>query len=332
MPANTDCLQGLTGLTRAGSQCFPLPVPAEGATNDAYTTSASGLYVDEVEGLTLRPATATTPASDVWQRLDMARNQALNTVAHRLGTRGTADAPRFTLAGQIGGEGKGQYAPAGMPSRMYLKTKHRPGGALKLLNLRLLTDVAVSDVPVLLDGVQVATVTTNAPGPQALQPPILIPYDGHTHTLEATLPEGVRVRLNSITCGCGNDFVRSLRLSLQDVVGSAGGFTAAFQEVCTLSTPLCHALETDEELTRSVGFAVQYLTAANFAAGLLTEANYSRYTLLEPKLLDSLGAQWTQKAEEHLLYLGSPSGLARVAHPCYVCSPAAWHPTKQRIS
>lgn len=326
MPVTTDCLAGLVGLSRAGSSCFPLPTVTPPATNDGITASLVGMYVDEVEGLSLRNAPTAAAGPDVYQRLDRARNQALLTVAHRLGSRLSSDKPRYAVGGLLGGLGNGSYDPVNLRAVLRLPTQLREGGALRLDSIVLYTDTVAEDVAVLLDGVEVATITTNG-GPTALTG-VLVPLDGQVHELTAVLPDGVRVRANATTCGCGNDFVRAMRLNLTDVRARAGGFAVQVSEVCTLDTPLCYALGKDEELQRSVGFAIQYLSAANFAASLLTDAHYNRYTMLEPKQLDALGSLWTGRAQEHLTWLLSPSGLARVVHPCYVCAPAAWHPTK----
>lgn len=327
MPATTDCLVGLTGLTRAGSACFPLPSAPELRT--AYTDSASGLYVDEVPGLSLQPTVGQTGANDTWTRLDKARNQALQDVAHRLGSRLSSDRPLFTKAGLLGGLGTGAYDAVNLRAVLRLPTVLRPGGALRLDSATLYTDTAVEDVPVLLDGGEVARLATNA-GPVALSG-VLVPLDGQVHELTAALPDGVRVRTNTVTCGCSNPFVAAMRLNLTDVRGRAGGFGVQITEVCALETPLCHALSQDEEIRRAVGFAVQFLTAANFCVGLLTDAAYNRYTMLEPKALEFLAGKYTQDAERFLLWLVGPEGISRVPHPCYVCAPSAWHPTRSRI-
>ncbi|NVO33214.1 hypothetical protein [Hymenobacter lapidiphilus] len=330
MPTNLDCLTDLLGITAADSACFPLP--ADAAIAARLTASATGVYADQTPGLSLRNAPNAQSAQDVYQRLESARSQALQDVAHRLGARSGNYRARFAGSGLLGGLGNGQYEAA--TATATFQTIARPGGALRIDSLTLYTDQPATDVALLLDGQPVGTLPLTG---QAYTPaqPLLIPLDGQAHTLTASLPEGVRVRVNVLTCGCANPFVGAMRLSLTDVKARAGGFGLDVTEVCTAGTPLCYALalpgEDGEELRRSAALALQRLTAAYFVASLIPDSQYNRYTMLEPKQLNELGQQFTEYAETHLLWLLGPDGLERAAHPCYVCQPAAWHPTVQHV-
>lgn len=330
MPSNLDCLAALVGLLseKPTEPVYGFPYAFDFAfapgSVAAFTFSTTGLYVENVEGLSLRTLTEDCP-SDLPLKLAKARSQAIQHVASQLGRTLSSDTPRFKQSGLLGGAGNGSYGPQGSPARLTLKTKYREGGALRLDTLLLYTDQALSDIPVLLDGAEIARISTND-APAALSQ-VLVPLDGQAHVLEAVLPEGVRVRVNSITCGCGNPFVAAMRLDLQDVTSPAGGFAVQLSEACSLPAGLCYTLDTDEELARSVGFAIQYTAAANLAISLLVDTLYSRYTLLEPKALQSLIDLWNSKAFEHLSWLNSPQGLSRVQHPCTVCQPSSWHPS-----
>jgi hypothetical protein len=330
MPISPSCLTGLIGLSRAASPCFPLPL----GDTAFITASASGLYLDEVEGLNLRPAPLQTAGADAWARFDKARTQAVAYVDNDLGKRMTLGTPLEQPAGTLGGLGDGTLAPLGTPAVLTLPLTLKPSLGWQLLSVALYTDVTAADVPVYLDNVLIGTLTTNgglfAPVPNAA---MLLRFDGQTHTLRAELPEGVRPKNNRLTCGCGNPWVKAVAAALLPGTNTkqpAGGFVVQVQQVCTALAPLCHAITQDAELAKSVAFAVLYKTAELTVVSLLADAQYSRYTSLDAKALEGLIARYTGLYEEHQAWLLGGTGLARVAQPCYGCAPAAFSYTKSR--
>lgn len=320
----TDCLTGLIGLSKNGIPCFPLPAES------AYVTdSATGLYLDTVEGLNLKPAQSTSPGADLYPRLDRARTQAMEVVYQHLSTRAAAQAGKklFTLSGMLSGLGNGQLGIEGS-ARMVLYTRERTAGRWRLQSLQLLTDIPTANVPVLLDGVEIASISTNSP-PVALTD-AFVPFDGQPHTLEAVLPPGVRPKFNTLICGGCSEWGRLMKLNLAPNANPnapAGGFVVKAKEECTVAPLVCHVLSQDEELKRSIAWAILYKTAEHVVVGFLADAAYSRYTTLEPKAMQALGELYHAKAAEHLNWLSGPEGLAKYPHPCYQCAPSAWHPS-----
>jgi hypothetical protein len=334
MPA-PDCLLAFIGLSAASLPCFALPTPAEGQTNAAITESATGLYLTTVEGLSLRPAASSTlngtAATDLWARLSNARLLATQHVRTALeqARQGSYGTPLFTQRGTLGGLGNGQLLPVGTRALMTFHTNARRNGAWRITQLQLYTDQNVADVPLLVDGVQKATITTNGTGMVTLADGgILIPLDGNDHTVEAVLPEGVRVKANKLFClGCqaNTPWGRCVTTNLRNVTSSTSGngFAVTITEECTEATTdvLCYAVATDNELAQSVGFAIMYKAAELFTDSLLVEKQVSRYTMLEPKELGALAAKYEAKSMEHVKWLSSWAGLGRVRHPCYLCPP-----------
>ncbi|GAB3303650.1 hypothetical protein [Hymenobacter tenuis] len=351
MPASPSCLTGLVGLSRAASPCFALPVGTEEvpADNAFITESTTGRYVDKVEGLILRPASGQQPGSDAWARLDRARSQAIGFVEVELGKHLSAQTGplKEPLGGKFGSLGDGSLLPLGTQPLLRLPTRLLPGRGYTLVSLSLYASAEVTDVPVLLDGVEIARVTTSATTPTMvyLQEGVTVPFDGQVHTLSAVLPEGVQARAGKLTCGCG-DRNPDVALALTGLRGETltsrynqnawnGGFLLYLETTCLDPSKLCYVLSTDDELQQSVAFAIQYKAAEYVVASLLADANYSRYTSLDVKALEFLAERYqqlnhatTEDSPGHLVWLTSPNGLARVAHPCYDCKP---HPYAPRL-
>ncbi len=335
---STSCLTGLIGLSRAGRVCFPLP--ADATQSGAVTDSATGLFLDEVEGLHLRPAPNTTVGPDAWKRFAAARSQAIQVVELDLRAALSGSVPVTELAGSFGSLGDGSLLAEGVQPSLSLHTKNLPGRAYRLTSVRLLTNVVAENVPLLLDGVQVATLTTGPnPAPAALS--VSIPLDGATHTLMAVLRIGVRARTGRLTCGCGSHHpdVRLASYGLRSATDLNGaylpttqtnGFLLNVSTACLTPDRLCYALETDDELQRYAGIALLYKTAELTVVGLSSDAQYSAYTSLDVATLDGLIGRYRAEYDTYKAWLVGATGLPRVAHPCYACAPSAMHYTKVR--
>lgn len=337
MATAPDCLTSLLGLAPKQVPCFPLPTdPAEVAT---ITVSETGLYLTLAEGLELRPSAGQTAAIDLYTRMSNARALAVVQVRAALEAgRGKAGGvPLYAQRGVLGGLGNGQLMPVGTRALMQFQTNARREGAWRITSLQLFTDQAVADVPLLLDGVEKAKITTNAASGTAVLN-LLIPLDGGTHTLEAILPPGVRVKANNFFAGCfscqaGSPWAVSVKNNLQNVTATTpgNGFAISVQEVCTAAPDfLCFATGKDDgqdafrypDLARHVALALLYKTAELFTGGLLSGSSTNRYTMLEPKMLDGLIQRYNNEATTRLAWLNSPEGLGQVQHPCYLGPPA----------
>ena len=343
--APADCLAGLIGLSAAGVACWPLPTVPNPADNAAITDSASALYLDRVEGLLLKPATGQAAGVGLYPLLTSARAQATEVVRTAIAQRSrtSTGVALFAQRGTLGGLGNGALLAAGSPARMSLYTQARRFGGFRIVSVQLYTNAAVADVPLLLDGVAIGTLTTTGPGGAfvpvtgATPAQLRIAFDGTLHTLEAVLPTGVRVHSNALWCApCQRNTPWGLALGrnlydsnaagflgMPGVVNSGGGFAVQVQEECTEPLDaLCYALSVDPELRQSVAFAVQYKAAELFTLSLAVGAEANRYLSMEPKALNALGQHYQAKAEEHLAWLAGPDGIGRVRHPCYA-GPAA---------
>lgn len=347
--ATTDCLTSLLGLSDGTHACFALPTdPAEAA---LVTASSTGLYLDEVEGLKLQaaPNVLGGPATDVWQRLSKARKLAVVQVRAALeaGRAKSYGTPLYQQRGTLGGLGNGTLMPPGTRAYMPFYTNARREGAWRIISLQLYTDVAVIDAPLLLDGVQVALLTTTGASGVTTGLPVgglLIPLDGNQHTLEVTLPPNVRVRQNNFFAGCfgcqqGTPWFKSvvgtkqpngsyLGGSLYNISATTpgNGFSISVVEQCTEDPDfLCFAVGKDTlldtfrypDIARYVGIALMYKAAELLTADLLASNQTSRYTMLEPKMLLALVDTYRAKYAEYVAWLNSPEGLGQVQHPCF---------------
>ena len=326
-----DPLLSLVGLSRAGGLCFPLP-PADLPTdNDYITVSDSGYYVDALPGLELGTIGG-NPAGDAYARLAKAREFALLSLRAALRIGGIGQ-PLYQERGTLGGTGNGA---AGTPGPLVLHTTYREAGALRITSVRLNTTATVPDVPVLLDGVEVARLTATNAGPQAIS--ITIPLDGQRHELLAVLPEGVRPLENKLHCSpCSGQSAwgKAVARNLQDVTvnTSAHGFQLVLAEACATDVAdlLIFAVSGEDvgaqERRQQLAQALVYMSASAFVLGLTVGANANRYTLLEPKMLPALGAHFDAEAAKSIKWLNGTEGLGRVQHPCYACLAPSRHPT-----
>jgi hypothetical protein len=345
MPETPDCLLSLVGLSQ-GSTCFPLPTDPDAAAK--VSASSAGLWVDMVEGLRLQPAQGSQAAADLFDRMAKARALAVVQVRQAIAAKRTASygIPLYQQRGTFGGLGNGQLMPVGTRALLSFYTNARREGAWRVTGMKLYTDQAVADVPVLLDGEEVARITTNSAG-GAASLDVLIPLDGNQHTLEAILPEGVRVKSNTFFSGCfgcqqGSPWAQTVRNNLQNVTAQTpgNGFAISVVEECTAEPDfLCFAVGTDEgqpqpryaDIKRAIGLAILYKAAELFTTDLLGSSQLSRYTSLEPKALAELRDYYASKLAQaspdgtgnYLGWLGSPEGLGQVQHPCYLGPPQA---------
>lgn len=343
MPAPSDCLAALLGLSLSGSPCFPLPdIPQSGGFDYALpfafgdggnydqqeiTASGSGYYLDQL--IEFRIASG-NGAIDLYDRMNRAR--ALGALNLRAKLRMGSGAPTFIQKGRLGGfQSNGQ---AGTVGALQLPTSYREDGALRITSVRLDTTTADTDVVLLLDGEPVAVLaTTNAT--QAVQ--LLIPLDGETHTLEAQLSPGVRPLVNKLFCpGCsagspwGKAVAQNLRITN---VTSGQGFTLQVEEACIASITdlICYAIA-DEDLKGMLGQAMAYSAATEMAKSLLTDSTVSRYTMLEPKLLLAMGENFQGEADAAIKWLNSSEGLGRIQHPCFTCKPGVFDPRIVKVA
>ncbi|GAB2866005.1 hypothetical protein [Hymenobacter ruber] len=321
-----NCLESLVGLAPEALPCFPFPSgDTDWITTSSRTGSAAGgVFVSQLAGLSFQAAKG-DPGTDLYDRLAKARTSAASYVrtAIQQGPKYGFGQARFTASGQLGKPGNGsvyQGAPA-----LTLTTGYAEGGAYRVTALALQTTVAVADVVIQLDGVPVATITTG--GPLAPITPFLIPFDGQAHTLTAVLPDGVRPLTGQVYCFCGGGpFTQSIRAYLPAVTSQTNnaGFLLRVEEVCGTSESdmLCYATTANAELADSLAKAVQAMSGYYFLMDLFSQANYSRYTLLDTKQMDYLAnKEFKPYADQMIAWLSQPAGLGRLTHPCYTCAP-----------
>lgn len=331
MPTLTpDPLLSLVGLSRAGGLCFPLPPVSLPTDNDYITASDSGYYVDALPGLELGTIGG-NPASDAYQRMAKARAFALVSLRAALRIGGIGQ-PLYQERGTLGGTGNGAV---GTPGPLVLYTTYREAGALRITSIRLNTTAGVLDVPVLLDGTEVARLTATNAGPQPIS--LTIPLDGQRHELLAMLPEGVRPLENKLHCSpCSGQSAwgKAVARNLQNVTAttSAQGFQLVLAEACAADVAdlLLFAVSGEDlgaqERRQQLAQALVYLSASAFVRGLVVGAQANRYTVLEPKMLPALGEYFDAEAAKSIKWLNGTEGLGRVQHPCYACVAPYWHP------
>lgn len=330
MPA-ADCLESLIGLAAGPVPCFPFPT--DEAQQTAITTSVTGLYLADVEGLPIRPANSTqTGPRDFYDRLAQARRTGVATLRSAL-TKGLAgiftEAPGWQ--GQLGstsftGTGSGN-------ARLLLYTQQKPGQVLRITSVGVLTDQAITDLTLTVDGVAQPQLLVSNQGGQTLSEQLSIPLDGQTHTLEVVLPDGVRPRISKVCCqGCGGcgileTFLRGTDNGQRvDWLSYGISISASVQCLPGAKDVLCYASAEDEngsrfpEIRTILAQAVWYASAEKYCIGLLTDtAEGSRYTAFTPEALTNQITMYAKLVDQHVTWLVSRQALAGMKHPCYLC-------------
>lgn len=329
MPAPSDCLASLIGLSQSGNPCFPLPDAPEGGDLLEITASRTGYFLEQLFEFRIASGNG---AADLYDRMNKARTLAALNVRGQLRT-GAIGAARYIQAGRLGGyQGNGM---AGAVGPLALPTHYHEGGALRISSVRLDTTAPDADVVLLLDGEPVAVLpTTGAVHPVSL----LIPLDGQTHTLEAQLSPGIRPLFNKLFCpGCsagspwGQAVARDLRGITKTTPGQ--GFTLQVAEICAapVADLVCLAAE-NKELRDYMGQAMVYAAGAELVQSLLVDATVNRYTMLEPKMLPALGAKFQSQSDAAIKWLNGSQGLGSLTHPCYVCARGVFDSAKVNIA
>ncbi|MGI4864153.1 MAG: hypothetical protein ACRYFZ_09550 [Janthinobacterium lividum] len=330
------CLEQLVGLAPAPLPCFAFPTDYSDTNwiTDSSRAGAAGgaVYVATLAGLNFGAAKS-DPATDLYQRLHDARTQAaqyVRTAIQQAPKYGLGHA-KYTAGGYLGKAGNGSVYAGG--AALTLTTAYRAGGGYLVKGLGMLTTTPATAVPVLLDGTLVATINTNA-GSQPVTP-FVIPFDGHSHLLTATLPTGVLPLSGQLfcpPCGGNSPFALSVRASLPTLTAAMNnaGFMLAVTEACVgpQADVLCYAAtpSVNDELADTLAQAVQGMAGYFYLTGLFHLASRSRYTLLEDKKMSELAAYFKASADQNIAWLAQPNGLARLPNDCYTCAPNPYAP------
>lgn len=318
MPAQPDCLLSLVALTdgQTNASCFPLASDAPAS----YTTTDTGLYLDQADGLSL-PLTGflSGAASPLWLKLATMRNRAvvlLRTDLARVATQRRQMA--HTWRGVLGQPTWTSTAAAGTPCLLPLQTWGVPDTVLRLLAVTLLTDVPVSGAQVLLNGQPVGAPFDSSQGKVRFAEPIIVPLDNQTHTLSIVLPADVRPRNNTLTCGCGS--TRVLNPYLRNLVVGGAGLSFEADVYCT-SDVLCDAVQRGFQAKQHLAEALLCKTVELLAIERLTAAPLtSQSQQYSPDDWKFLQARYQKLYEERVAFLGSAAGELDYAHsPCYIC-------------
>lgn len=199
---NTDmeCYKNVIGFAREACDCI------EGWDDD-YALSKSGLFITELQGMSLRMLDSLGGCEDLWAKMTAALENAVNTFKLDL-SQGLAQYKqprRKRFNGVIGDKSFNRLAPDSnyYGLRMYSDIL---GGSFILRGVTLLHDDAetlnleIYDDDELLHTVQVET-AVNRPALTMFDTPIELPLDGNYYFL--VTPFSSRAYQNKLTCGCG---------------------------------------------------------------------------------------------------------------------------------
>lgn len=302
-----SCLQNVIGFAPANCECI------DDFTQE-YAISDSGLYVTELQGMSLRILDSLGGCEDLWQKMTRARENAINAFRVDLAMAMTKykEPIRGGFSGAIGGKYIGSKFIATDASnyyglRMYsdiMAGTFTLTGVSLILNSTETVDLEIYDDFQLLTAIPVSS-QANRVHFNDLNPPLQINLDGNYYFLIRPVGRAMR---NRLTCGCGGyrwcfDLVNPCYTYSRDgwthwaMIGGIQGDDVTEREdwpvgsqgmgLILHGTFGCDSLEwlctgdfINNEVDRAVANAILYKTGEFLTTYIMGSTEVSRYTLL----------------------------------------------------
>ena len=305
-----NCFENIIGFTRAEDDCVDGYSPV-------YSESLSGLFIDELQGMSLRILDSTGGSSDIWQKLVRSRENAINYFTSDI----LREMDKYTepIRKRFFGDAGSRSFTRLMPEnnfyglRMYSDVV---GGEYTLSGVTLILD-STEDVDLLIydnyDLLYTIPVSSVAGRPNRVNfDPLSIDLDGNYYFL--IQPTG-RPYKNKLTCGCGGykwcfrpdtpcyRYSRDKWTEWAMIGGISGadvseredwGIAASSTGMILHGTFTCDPISVicsdssdflSNEVDRSIAWAILYKTAEFLTNYILDTDEVSRYTLLGKEVL-----------------------------------------------
>ncbi len=346
MSINT-CFQNIVGLSRSEDICVD-------GWDASYSTSASGLFIDELQGMSLRILDAVGGKDDIWQLMDRARTNGINTFKTDIWGELLKhnEYRRIKFAGEIGHRRFTDNITLDTYHGIRLFSDIRGGTfTLRGVTLNLSTteavDLLIYNDYELLHTINGITSTANKPDYNAITP-IELDLEGNYYFLYS--PVG-SPKNNKMTCGCGGykwcfDLEHPcFKMSKENwtqwaMAGGIHGDDPTLREdwgvshfaqglrlhgefKCDSSALLCNDSSDFEnnEVDQAIAWAILFKSAEFLTYEIKNSGEVSRYTLIgNDAVLSSNMAYYSERYTAMINFIAE--NLSIDSNDCLRCRPA----------
>jgi hypothetical protein len=322
-------LEHVIGLSVQDCECIPLPLPS--ADIDA-TTSLSGLYLSETEGLSLKLADAGRDCGvgSVWEMMNTARKNAVlhlqtDIVARLSDIYSQAREPYIGTLGTLAYRGRVEEGEEGftIKRRDLLGTTFTIDRVGAIVNydgeVRISFQAVETDPESGTDTVVtksfVVVCAAYTPTLQILPKAVRIPMNGEAFVVNLELAEGGQALSNSIPCGCGlRDTI--LAKYFDGFPSSAGGVILEGAITCDPLSIIQRGYNTNANIALVLAFALQYKAAELLLEAVLASGEINRFTMISREHLWGKRDHYRLEYTTRLDYLTGVNGFD-VSGSCY---------------
>jgi hypothetical protein len=247
--------------------CFSEPTP-----DDKNAPLTAITYLSDVPEVNLERV---VPVTDAYPLMSAARDGASQDLNADLNAfLGGFFPARPLYTGLLGNSSYTQFPPSQLNAGVLpLTVQFQQGGSLVIRLLGMILSESVPELPVALyrvgevEPIESATINVLARSAtlHVLPKAWKIPLDGGRYEIRATLPPGVKVADNNLSCGCSGKVGALTALLANCCAGKASGFLLDLTSNCNYDPLFVQLLDNDR--TRLVlGYMLAYRTAYRLAA------------------------------------------------------------------
>ena len=340
-----SCFENSIGLSRTEDDCVDVTYDPQ------YSESLSGLYVDELPGMSLRMVAATDNSTSLWEKMQRARENAINTfktdLMQELFKYNEPSRTRFT--GDIGGRGFQSLVTASTYYGLRMYSDVRGGkfilrGVSLILNTTEAVNLLIYDD---YDLLYTIGLTSEAGRPHRTDI-TAIEFDLDQNYYFLISPVG-QPYSNKLTCGCGGykwcfdpdhacyktsrdkwtewamiGGVSGTDLTVRDdwtVCKNANGMILHGNFTCNFFDAFCNedADFLNNEIDTSMAWAILYKTGEFLSNYILDTGEVSRYSLLGKENLLENRAYYNARYAVMVDYVAQNMDMER--NDCLRCKP-----------
>ena len=346
-----ECLEKIVGLSRKDCECFDDPRP------DDWNESKSGLYLDELAGLTQKNIDTSKDCGEgsIWDIMEKALENGVRTfrtdLLSSVNNRWKSRLPKFE--GQIGKKDFNGAAPQTEPLMgVRLESNCIKGSCMVLSGIDTFFDTTLAALPVKIyrsdceDPIEEFDVATESFKRKVnkFDTPIELPLyieglEEFYYNIVYDLPAGVEPCNTKIACSCNKNKKRpwALWVGVGGVKGplfttvsalddyTTTDFTYGFNLVCQISckksTIICqegHVWDFEnDDVSLQMAHAIQEISGVNLINEILTRPDSAYFALNEEQLM-GLGAQYSSSYQDRISYLSM--NIEPSNNDCFICN------------
>lgn len=346
----SNCLDNIIGLSQTTCDCLD-PKPT------GYNVSASGIYLDQLEGFNIDLAAAADDCArdGIWARMERARRNAIFDYKNNLlGCIGTNYKPRIDPLGVQLGEST--YQGSLNVTQAFAGLKIFPmqikGGVMILKRIGVIVSATVpvtvrvyNNIPsngnnsTLIFQSPLINATANTITWASLSTPLELPmwnYQKQVRYYVVFVMDGTfQPKDNRKDCGCGGTAKPYAQwLDLEGTVGddinnpdtftattSANGLSLDMLIKCRTADIICsdeNPLDfADDGYAMNVAYAIRFRTGARLYEELLSTGKINRFTLLNREYIEAKKNEWNSEYMNWINYLCANTEMSR--NECLIC-------------